>query len=319
MQISNWASTPNAINLCASMNATDGKWYGVDCQETRPFLCKHSDSVPPTPGPNGECPTSQFQDIDPSLDHCYSFTFASPLTWDEAQRTCVAMGHGSKLISIHSEAEMNKINGELAKHQSNVWLGLYTTANSGGSYFWIDGSPLDYVNWAENEPNNPDYELCIEAFSQDGKWNDRTCDNYYSDVGYVCKAPKVQVTDPTVKPSSTTSPGSSTTKPTTLSSVSSSSTSKGSTSEATTTTTLLYTIGSDGLSGGVVAIIVIVCLVGVSGGVVVMLMLFKRESYLRKLMANRQTTPPYAQQQNDGSFGNPSYMPEVQETQRPPL
>ena len=38
-----------------------------------PFLCKHSDDVPPTPGPNGECPSVEFEDIDPNLPNCYHF------------------------------------------------------------------------------------------------------------------------------------------------------------------------------------------------------------------------------------------------------
>lgn len=241
MQISNWGQYPSNSaqeSLCVSFNATDGKWYPQSCQEKLPFLCKHSDATPPTPSPNGECPTSAFTDLDPSLEHCYHFEHDLTLAWGEANRACLAMGHGSNLVSIHSEHEMNLIAGELGKYQVVAWIGLFTTAEAGNTFFWVDNSPTDFFNWEDNEPNGQGYELCVQVYGHNGKWNDATCTPYDQNLGYVCKAPKIQIpTEIPPKSSSTTNEIPSSSSSSSPSSVSS--TTQTSTRSTETTTTIL--------------------------------------------------------------------------------
>lgn len=193
MQISNWGENPfsSTEKTCVALNSTDGKWYPGSCQDRYPFLCKHSDALPPTPSPNGECPMSKFIDLDASFENCYYFHYGGVTTsWHTAHTDCLSLGQGSDLVSIHSEEEMRKISGELAKHQAQAWIGLFTTSQANGQYFWTDKSAFDYNNWQDGEPNGPTYEFCIHALSDNGKWNDAECDPYYGDYGYVCKAPK---------------------------------------------------------------------------------------------------------------------------------
>lgn len=56
-------------------------------------------------------------------------------------------------------------------------------------FTWSDGSPRDYVNWGDDEPNDfYDNEDCVTHYSIWGmKWND---DNCYTLYPYICKIPK---------------------------------------------------------------------------------------------------------------------------------
>lgn len=53
-------------------------------------------------------------------------------------------------------------------------------------YGWSDGTGLDFIHWAENEPNGED-DPCVEMYSDDRVWNDISCD---ATRGYVCKTAK---------------------------------------------------------------------------------------------------------------------------------
>ena len=102
----------------------------------------------------------------------------------------MAYGNGASLASIHSEEEMSKILGELSKNQATSWIGLFTTQNSGTNYFWVDNSAVDFINWEDGEPNGngPNgYELCVQSYAHNGKWNDAACTDL---MGYICKIPK---------------------------------------------------------------------------------------------------------------------------------
>ena len=54
-----------------------------------------------------------------------------------------------------------------------------------------DGTPVDYVNWANGEPSGAVAGVaqdCVELYPDSyGKWNDEDCT---ATAGYVCKKPK---------------------------------------------------------------------------------------------------------------------------------
>ena len=85
-------------------------------------MCKHSDAQPPTPSPNGECPTSDFIDLDPNLDSCYFFKMDGANIWNDAHMNCISMGHGSNFASIHSKNEIDKISAELQVCTMYIYL-----------------------------------------------------------------------------------------------------------------------------------------------------------------------------------------------------
>ncbi|CAG5120963.1 unnamed protein product, partial [Candidula unifasciata] len=117
--------------------------------------------------------------------HCY---FVSPsdgpsssATWFDARRTCMAMN--SDLASIVEDGENGLITSLISKNPVfSFWIGLNDLDMD--TYGWTDLSPVSYVSWARNEPNdNYGAESCVQINSR-GTWSDNQCQR---SLGYICK------------------------------------------------------------------------------------------------------------------------------------
>ncbi|XP_038074052.1 echinoidin-like [Patiria miniata] len=110
-------------------------------------------------------------------------------TWANAEQHCVA--DGAHLASIHSAAEdnfLNLLSQQGTAGSKHTWMGLNDHATE-GSFVWTDGSPCDYFNWHNAEPNNAGAgEQCgeINFFALDGTWNDHFCSRTHR---FICKIP----------------------------------------------------------------------------------------------------------------------------------
>ena len=70
------------------------------------------------------------------------------------------------------------------------WIGGRRDPGNPDKWFWSDGTPWDYTNWAPGEPNDLGGEDCAEFLSSN-VWNDQSCSN--PDLGlnsFVCKKGK---------------------------------------------------------------------------------------------------------------------------------
>ena len=115
-----------------------------------------------------------------------------PMEWDStALAELIANYFGGHLLSVHSEAEQQWVTEylQMPKPQfgydgsvSNFLLGATTynaslDGNEGtwGEYRWVDGSPMDYTNWGEDQPaplpTLRNQEIRID--SQTGLWSTR--------------------------------------------------------------------------------------------------------------------------------------------------
>nr|5LGK_E Chain E, Low affinity immunoglobulin epsilon Fc receptor [Homo sapiens]5LGK_F Chain F, Low affinity immunoglobulin epsilon Fc receptor [Homo sapiens] len=108
--------------------------------------------------------------------------------WINFQRKCYYFGKGTKqwvharyacddmegqLVSIHSPEEQDF----LTKHASHTgsWIGL-RNLDLKGEFIWVDGSHVDYSNWAPGEPTSRSQgEDCV-MMRGSGRWNDAFCD-----------------------------------------------------------------------------------------------------------------------------------------------
>ncbi|CAJ0601543.1 unnamed protein product [Cylicocyclus nassatus] len=116
-------------------------------------------------------------------------------SFDDAEMSCKKLG--AHLASIHSEEENNFIHkitstgSKIKSFDEFVYIGL--RLNSKNEWEWLDGSGLNYKNWAEHQPDQPHIEKCAQfhqgpanlAHVQDYKWNSISCNlpmKYY-----VCK------------------------------------------------------------------------------------------------------------------------------------
>merc|ERR1712106_570485 len=86
----------------------------------------------------------------PYLSSCY-YTSTYTASWREARTGCTAMGSGSDLVAIQSEAENTYLTSSLKV--SGAWIGLNDLSHE-NTFVWADGSAAHYVNWADGQPNN---------------------------------------------------------------------------------------------------------------------------------------------------------------------
>ena len=127
------------------------------------------------------------------------------MSWQEAQQRCRQEFPGGGLASIHNQAQQDLAAAECRKaplwinddHGGDVsqteahgcWIGLNDLATE-RRVVWSDGSPVDFVAWADGEPNACDnrnrcaegedvVEMDFRNAARGGKWNDQSVQGDY--------------------------------------------------------------------------------------------------------------------------------------------
>ena len=122
---------------------------------------------------------------------------SSDMSWLDAQAAC--RGQGGYLAVISTREEFDQIT-RLADEQglTRLWIGCH---RENDQLVWETDDPVNFTNWADNEPSNWDYwdnvpEDYVMIYKEDGVWyyndnrNDPAADypEYYSGtMGYVCE------------------------------------------------------------------------------------------------------------------------------------
>nr|XP_040027916.1 macrophage mannose receptor 1-like [Gasterosteus aculeatus aculeatus] len=186
----NWAEgEPSRDRPCVYVDE-EGKWRTAFCNRTMNSVCKQSTDPLPLPSTAfpGICPPDMDEDDNPVNNwlpfkgHCYLF-ITDEIEWANAASNCVR--HGGSLASIEDPAEQEFIKGHVEVFRdstSSFWVGLFKT--HAGEWKWLDKTVMEYINWAEDEPENDFGSIG----SSDGLW--RTGSRWH-DKAYVCKAAKV--------------------------------------------------------------------------------------------------------------------------------
>ena len=130
--------------------------------------------LPRTLSAAGECPDSWSH----HNDSCYLMS-RSQATWLEANQACAAFDPRARLISVHPDDKdrLQKLLTEIDRREMHIWIGLFRR-HDGSSWAWSDGTPVDYTNWRDGEPNNlGDGEHCAGFYVRHagGRWNDYEC------------------------------------------------------------------------------------------------------------------------------------------------
>ena len=134
---------------------------------------------------------------------CLYRAFKEQKTSQDAEKSCVSFnGH---LASIHSAMEQQFIVDHVVRGIShNLWIGGSDRIVE-GTWRWTDGTPMDYFNWDNGEPNDEKFtwdEDCLELLLRPQPtgvsrwgWNDYICPSTSKVVplsrshvnAYVCK------------------------------------------------------------------------------------------------------------------------------------
>ncbi|XP_006815865.2 macrophage mannose receptor 1-like [Saccoglossus kowalevskii] len=194
----NWdAGEPNDFNgeeQCVNFYAHDqGTWNDKNCGERIPFICRKFEHIthpitriPTTPMP-GPCPGGGWMEYGGKCYKIYSGDGSDSLTWEDARTVCRDLG--GDLATIHSQALQSFLISKLRYVSSALWIGLSDISYQ-NRFIWTDGTPVDYTNWAADEPNGYYADDCVEMMyisSHAGQWNDISCD---SERGYICQGDK---------------------------------------------------------------------------------------------------------------------------------
>jgi hypothetical protein len=106
----------------------------------------------------------------------HDYYLLTPNTWPAAEAEAEAMG--GTLAIVRNAAEQEWIYskfGDFGGTGQGLWIGLHRI-EPGGKFIWVDGTPLDYTNWAGGEPNNVgERENCAQMRwdpGAPGTWND---------------------------------------------------------------------------------------------------------------------------------------------------
>ena len=106
--------------------------------------------------------------------HVFQFCTAST-DWGTALSSCTGLAPGYDLTSIHSTAKNDWLMSVVRGTSDTWWIGAADEWNE-GVWGWTDGTPFDYSNWGQGEPNNLNNEDCAALnFFQDGTWIDAAC------------------------------------------------------------------------------------------------------------------------------------------------
>ena len=111
-------------------------------------------------------------------EHRYELLYLPTYNWAEKKELCEQMG--GNLLCIETEEEAEFLYDQLISQCGDeVSIGLYY---DGSEWKWVNGSPVLYANWAENQPDlDGGYEFfgCYQPVYFDEQWNDNDGLNGY--------------------------------------------------------------------------------------------------------------------------------------------
>lgn len=182
LDFTNWdKDKPDGTAQCVSVGSGNrtGLWSNQPCNNMAGLICetlrlgKTAPSLPPATTSLPKCDTGLIQ----TPNYCYQVNNVAKnrqRTWDEAQEDCASKG--GNLASFHSASDIDQVwRNALVGTEDAYWIGLNDRATESG-YLWSDGSSVNVLNWAVNQPDNyGGSEDCVEMWSSTSKWNDARC------------------------------------------------------------------------------------------------------------------------------------------------
>ena len=162
-------------------------------EETEP---PYEETEPPyeeTDPPETEPLWTEAPDLPPEPQdeiHYYEYFGSGADDWEEAEACCESLG--GHLATLTTEEENNYVYQLLRQAGgTSAYFGL-TDAATEGTWIWVTGEPVDYLNWHTGEPNNENRRENYGMFYykyEDGSWNDGDFGNNTvgQEKGFLCE------------------------------------------------------------------------------------------------------------------------------------
>uniref|UniRef100_A0A8B9GM20 MRC1 protein n=1 Tax=Amazona collaria TaxID=241587 RepID=A0A8B9GM20_9PSIT len=151
-------------------------WNDLFCEHMQGYVCQIKKGAPLKPEPasvfNYEYVVGEDDWI--IYNHKEYYFSREPMPMEKARDFCKK--NGGDLAVVEGESEKNFL-WKYAFYKdwgNSFYIGLRVSLDK--TFGWMDGSPVNYVAWAPNEPNfaNND-ENCVVMYTQTGTWNDLNC------------------------------------------------------------------------------------------------------------------------------------------------
>uniref|UniRef100_A0A669C0I4 Mannose receptor, C type 1b n=1 Tax=Oreochromis niloticus TaxID=8128 RepID=A0A669C0I4_ORENI len=181
---------PGHVQGCVAMATghSAGLWDVLPCTNKEKYICKHlaegealTPAPPTTATPNCTDGWTKMQSrVSYLLFKIFPEASEKRKTWYEARDYCRAIG--GDLVSIHSKHTF------VHYRHNQYWIGLSAPDPDTG-YVWSDGSPVNFQEWKDGEPNNENNaESCAQMkrnyWEKTFFWSDVHCEKYNN---WVCQ------------------------------------------------------------------------------------------------------------------------------------
>ncbi|XP_078519695.1 macrophage mannose receptor 1-like [Lissotriton helveticus] len=177
MGYENWDyGEPNNMQNVENCAEFDRKWNDVHCDFVRSWICQIDKGVALKPEPTNTTNRDFVVRDDGWIqfkDSQYYFS-AEDMPMEKAREFCKK--NFGDLVVINGETERKFLwrYAMRKKNKDSYFIGLLLGLDK--RFKWMDGSPVIYDAWAEEEPNfaNND-ENCVVMYTDLGYWNDINC------------------------------------------------------------------------------------------------------------------------------------------------
>uniref|UniRef100_A0A8C1LC99 Macrophage mannose receptor 1 n=1 Tax=Cyprinus carpio TaxID=7962 RepID=A0A8C1LC99_CYPCA len=175
----NWGfGEPNNYNNqehCAENGLGYGrKWNDRDCESYNNWICQIPIGTTPKPPPTTVTQV-EYKTSDGWIQYNGSQYFINDdlLPMEDARSFCKK--NNADLVVISGQTERKFLWKQISRKSENqYYIGMMVELDK--SFSWVDGSPVVYTSWDQNEPNfaNND-ENCVTIYKNMGFWNDINC------------------------------------------------------------------------------------------------------------------------------------------------
>ncbi|XP_050971124.1 macrophage mannose receptor 1 [Labeo rohita] len=176
----NWGfGEPNNYNNqehCAESGFYYGrKWNDRDCEAYNNWICQIPIGTTPKPPPTTVTQVEYNKTSDGWIQYNSSQYFVNEdrLPMEDARSFCKK--NHADLVVITGQTERKFLWKQISRKSENqYYIGMIVELDK--SFSWVDGTPVVYTSWDQNEPNfaNND-ENCVTIYKNMGFWNDINC------------------------------------------------------------------------------------------------------------------------------------------------
>uniref|UniRef100_A0A7N6C4I5 Mannose receptor, C type 1b n=1 Tax=Anabas testudineus TaxID=64144 RepID=A0A7N6C4I5_ANATE len=178
--ISDEPNNKNKVESCAELQISrvdsSGSWNDVHCETYRGWICQiHAGKI------SNLINYNRTSDGWLEWNGTQYYIGSRSMAMEDARHFC-QQRHGD-LVTINSEAESIFLWKQISQSYGSYWIGL--TVDLDATYGWMDGSPVVFQRWDENQPNflNND-ENCAVMTASMGFWHDYNCGYEHN---FICK------------------------------------------------------------------------------------------------------------------------------------